>query len=138
MVNLRLTDAEDYGANQAQVPYLLDEFNHFWEDPFDSTDPTFAECAINRPNKVDADGKSSMILINHFLDVSIGIGSNSILVPDRSAESTTNAATGIGSVGDQANRCAGIWGRYPNVMLVDFFGDGNPLLAAEKMNGLSE
>jgi hypothetical protein len=112
---------------------LLDEFNHFWEDPFDSTDPNFAECGINRPNKVDGDGKSSMYLINHFLDLSIG----SILVPDRGAADQTNAATGVGSVGDQADRCAGIWGRYPNVMLIDYFGDGNALQAQNLMNGVS-
>ena len=119
------------------MPYLLDEFNHFWEDPFDSTDPNFAECGIDRHNKVDNDGKSSMYLINHFLDISLGIGSDSILVPDRSEAGQTNAAIGTGSVGDQGDRCASAWGRYPNVMLVDFFGDGNPLDAQNRMNGLT-
>jgi hypothetical protein len=123
----------DYGADQAEVPYLLDEFNHFWEDPFDQTNPSFAECAMNRTNKVDPDGTSSMYLINHFLDVSIG----SILVPDRLAADQTNAVTGTGSVGDQADRCAGIWGRYPNVMLIDYFGDGDALDAQNTMNGVS-
>jgi hypothetical protein len=119
------------------VPYLLDEFNHFWEDPFDSTDKNFAACAINRPNKVDGDGKSSMYLINHFLDVNIGIGSTSILVPDRSQASQTNAVSGAGSVDGQGNLCAQTWGRFPNVMLVDFFGDGDALTAGYIMNGIN-
>jgi hypothetical protein len=78
-----------------------------------------------------------MYLINHFLDVSIGVGKSTILVPDRSAAPQTNAVSGAGSVGDQGNRCAQQWGRYPNVMLVDFFGDGDPLDAGNLMNGVN-
>jgi hypothetical protein len=78
-----------------------------------------------------------MYLINHFLDLSIGVGKDSILVPDRGQAGQTNAVTGAGSVGDQGDRCLGIWGRYPNVMLIDYFGDGNALQAGDIMNGLS-
>jgi hypothetical protein len=123
----------DYGAD-GSVGYLLNEFNYYWETPFDTTDPTFAECSINRPNTLDTDGMSSMYIVNHFLDVNLlGTG---VLVPDKADDGTTNAATGTGSVGDQADRCAGIYGRWPNVILIDYFGSGNPLAVQNEMNGV--
>jgi hypothetical protein len=125
----------DYGADEKSVPYLLDEFNYFFETPFDTVDPNFAECTMDRPNKVDGDGKSSMYLVNHFLDVDVL--KTSVLVPDRSDAARTNAATGPGSVGAQADLCLGIWSRWPNVVLVDYFDQGHPLVAENTMNGVN-
>jgi hypothetical protein len=124
----------DYGADEKSVPYLLDEFNYFFETPFDTVDPNFAECTIDRRNKVDGDGRSSMYLVNHFLDVDV-LNTN-VLVPDRTDAARTNAATGSGSIGAQANLCLGTWSRWPNVVLVDYFDQGNPLAAQNSMNGV--
>jgi hypothetical protein len=124
----------DYGADEKSVPYLLDEFNYFFETPFDTVDPNFAECTMDRRNKVDGDGRSSMYLVNHFLDVDV-LNTN-VLVPDRTDAARTNAATGSGSIGAQANLCLGTWSRWPNVVLVDYFDQGNPLAAQNSMNGV--
>ena len=61
-----------------------------------------------------------MMIVNHFLDVDI-LG---ILIPDDSADTTTNAATGTGSIGAQAALCEQTWGRNPNLVLVDYFDKG--------------
>jgi hypothetical protein len=122
----------DYGADERSVPYLLDEFNYFFETPFDATDPAFAQCTMDRSNKVDGDGKSSMYIVNHFLDVEIL--ETKVLVPDRNDAGRTNAATGTGSVGAQVDLCSGMYGRYPNVVLVDYFGKGDPLAVQNRMN----
>jgi len=37
----------DSGANTSEVPYILPEFDHIWEPPFDSIDPTFP-CKVDR------------------------------------------------------------------------------------------
>ena len=87
---------------------------------------------MDRKNKVDNDGKSSMYLVNHFLDVNL-LNTN-VLVPDKNDAGKTNAASGPGSVGAQADLCSGIYGRWPNVMLVDYFGQGNPLAVQNQMN----
>ena len=70
--------------------------------------------------------------MNHFLDVSIfGID-----VPDELAAVKTNSPTGSGSIGAQVGICVGLYGRYPNVVLVDYFDQGYPLLAQNSMNGV--
>jgi hypothetical protein len=61
-----------------------------------------------------------MMIVNHFLDVDI-LG---ILIPDDAADSTTNAATGVGSIGAQADLCISTWKRSPNLILVDYFQNG--------------
>jgi hypothetical protein len=65
------------------------------------------------------------MIVNHFLDLDIF----GILIPDTLALSTTNAATGTGSIGAQASLCYSTWGRLPNVVLVDFFNVGEFLFA---------
>ncbi|KAF2669232.1 PLC-like phosphodiesterase [Microthyrium microscopicum] len=131
----RLVVFIDYGADEKTVPYLLDEFNYFFETPFDTTDPNFAQCTMDRQNKADNDGKSSMYIVNHFLDMKIP--ATSVLVPDRADAGKTNAATGTGSIGAQADLCVGSWGKQPNVVLVDYFGQGQEMNAQNTMNGLS-
>jgi hypothetical protein len=76
-----------------------------------------------------------MFILNHFLDETLIL--SSVLIPNRKAASKTNSATGAGGIDQQAYNCAGQWNRYPNVVLVDFFDQGNPLDAAKMMNGIS-
>jgi hypothetical protein len=73
-----------------------------------------------------------MMIVNHFLDLDI----LSILIPDTLALETTNAATGTGSVGAQADLCLRTWGRVPNLILVDFFEFGDVFAAQDTLNGL--
>jgi len=56
-----------------------------------------------------------MYLINHFLET-VEFGQ---LLPDKTAANTTNAVSGIGSLGQQVNTCVADYGRNPNFMLVD-------------------
>jgi hypothetical protein len=61
-----------------------------------------------------------MMIVNHFLDLDIF----GILIPDNLADAQTNAATGTGSIGAQADLCISTWGRSPNLILVDDFNIG--------------
>jgi hypothetical protein len=75
-----------------------------------------------------------MYIVNHFLDTNVfGTG---ILIPDNSADYDTNAATGSGSIGAQANLCEGVYGRVPNVVLVDMFDRGDVFTAQDALNGV--
>jgi len=96
----------------------LDEFSYFFETAYDVTDSTFSSCALNRPP--GSSGAGLMMIVNHFLDVDI-LG---ILIPDDAADATTNAATGVGSIGAQADLCISTWNRSPNLILVDYFQNG--------------
>lgn len=85
---------------------------------------------MDRPRNASPAGR--MYIINHFLDVSVfGID-----VPDNAADETTNAATGTGSVGAQAELCVGMYGRKPKGVLVDFWERGEVLKAQDALNGL--
>ncbi|MCJ1302167.1 hypothetical protein MMC08_004970 [Hypocenomyce scalaris] len=119
----------DYGASPATYPYILDEFSYFFETPYDTTDPTFPECSLNRPAGASPDGR--MYIINHFLDLDI-LG---VDIPDNAADETTNAATGPGSIGAQSDLCIATYGRAPKGVLVDFFDKGNVLEAQNTLNG---
>ncbi|RFU28536.1 hypothetical protein B7463_g7802, partial [Scytalidium lignicola] len=110
----RLVMFLDSGADTTVVPYILPEFNYFFETAYDVTDATFSSCALDRPGGSNGDGL--MMIVNHFLDVDI-LG---ILIPDDPADGTTNAATGPGSIGAQADLCYSTWGRSPNFILVDY------------------
>ena len=127
--NTRLVAFLDAGADPS-VPYILDEFSYFFETPFDTLDPAFPECTIDRPAGAKADGR--MYIVNHFLDVEW----EGIDVPDRGALLQTNAAEGVGSIGSQADLCSGLYGRAPVGVLVDFFDQGDVFRAQDRLNGL--
>ena len=127
--NTRLVAFLDAGADPS-VPYILDEFSYFFETPFDTLDPAFPECTIDRPAGAKADGR--MYIVNHFLDVEW----NGIDMPDRGALRQTNAADGVGSIGAQADLCIGLYGRAPVGVLVDFFDQGDVFTAQDRLNGL--
>lgn len=124
-----LTLLLDYGADVAKVPYILDEFAYYFETPFDVTDRKFPNCNIDRPPGANADGR--MYIVNHFLDVDI-LG---VLVPDRLRAPKTNAVSGEGSIGAQADLCRSKHSRSPNVILVDFIDQGQVMAAQNKLNG---
>lgn len=127
--NTRLVAFLDAGADPS-VPYILDEFSYFFETPFDTTDPAFPECKIDRPAGAKADGR--MYIVNHFLDVEwLGVE-----VPDTDALGQTNAAVGVGSIGAQAGLCSGLYGRAPVGVLVDYFDQGDVFGAQDRLNGL--
>ena len=127
----RLVAFLDAGANPS-VPYILDEFTYFFETPYDTTDPTFPQCKIDRPSGLTtADGR--MYIVNHFLDLDLG----GIDVPDDADDKTTNAATGKGSIGAQADICIGLYERAPWGVLVDYFDRGDVFTAQNTLNGLS-
>ncbi|MCJ1385483.1 hypothetical protein MMC17_008606 [Xylographa soralifera] len=126
----RLVVFLDYGASPSTYPYILDEFSYFFETPYDTTDPTFPECTIDRPPGASAAGR--MYIVNHFLDLDIfGID-----IPDNAADEQTNAATGSGSIGAQVGICEGLYAYAPKGVLVDYFEKGNVFAAQSAMNGL--
>jgi hypothetical protein len=100
------------------VSYILNEFIYFFETAYDVTDSDFPSCALDRPS--GSSGSGLMMIVNHFLDLDIF----GILIPDAFAIGNTNAATGTGSIGAQADLCYATWGRMPNVILVDYYNLG--------------
>lgn len=99
----------DDHADTAAVPYILPEWDYYFETPFGVTDKKFPDCSLDRPAKSSPDGK--MYLINHFLDVEI-LG---IKIPAPFESPKTNS---VASIVAQADLCTVKWGREPQVILV--------------------
>ncbi|KAF8323110.1 PLC-like phosphodiesterase [Clavulina sp. PMI_390] len=130
----RLVTFMDFKADFTTVPYIIDEFTNVWETAFDVTDQTF-DCNINRTGTAD----SKMYLINHFLDKDETLLGTTFPVPDKSNLTTTNAVSGYGSLGLQAQTCGAQWGKYPSFLLVDFYdyGGGSVFQVGASLNGVT-
>lgn len=78
-----------------------------------------------------------MYMINHFLDTTI-LG-QAIFVPNKAKLNETNAETGSGSIGFHVSNCNALYGRNPNIILLDYYdSNGNaPFNAAASMNGIA-
>jgi hypothetical protein len=106
----------DANADTTKVPYILPEFTYMWETVFDQTDNSFP-CTVDRPASIQGQFPTGrMSVINHFLDTQLTRG---VLIPDIKSLNVTNAVNGTGSIGQQAESCSALYGRYPNFMLVD-------------------
>ena len=123
--------ALDSGADTTKYPYIMDEFSYFFETPYDTTDPSFPQCSLDRPSGASPTGR--MYIVNHFLDINL----DGILIPDSGRAAQTNAATGDGSIGAQSALCEGLYGSAPKGVLVDYMDQGDVFTAENNLNGIS-
>ncbi|KAJ5552714.1 PLC-like phosphodiesterase [Penicillium frequentans] len=115
----------DYEADQAEYPYLLDEFSQMWETPFSPLNRSFP-CTVQRPTGISTtQANNRMYMANHNLNLEIVFDDIDILIPDSAQINVTNAVSGYGSLGVMANNCRSDWDRPPNFLLVDYYNDGN-------------
>lgn len=124
----RLVVFMDYYANTSSVAWISDEFDYYFETPYDTTDPSFPECTLNRPPGGSAVGR--MGIMNHFLDVDI-LG---ILIPDVLLAASTNS---FDSIMAQADICLSDYGSWPTVVLLDWDSVGDAIITQNYLNGLS-
>ncbi|KAM4063910.1 hypothetical protein HRG_007001 [Hirsutella rhossiliensis] len=116
----------DYKADQKKYPWLLDEFAHMWESPFDPQDRNFP-CPVQRPPGLSNEtARDRLYLANHNLNVQFNVFGAEVLVPAVAVLNQTNAAEGPGSLGLAANNCRNDWGRTPNFLHVDYYNYGQP------------
>ncbi|KAJ6127356.1 hypothetical protein N7523_002968 [Penicillium sp. IBT 18751x] len=124
-------------------PYLMDEWNFVWENPYDVTSASNFSCVPDRPSSVSGDTSTALSsnmlpLMNHFL-YSSDLSSLGIEYPNASYVATTNAASGgTGNLGSTATRCKSAWnGRQPTFILVDFFNQGPALDTVDNLNNIT-
>ena len=97
----------DASADQATVPYLLDEFSQLWETAFDPVDRNFP-CTVDRPPGLgQRDAKNTLYAANHNLNSPLVISGKQVLVPDVKDLEATNGISGVGSLGLAVDICAG-------------------------------
>ncbi|KAI0811481.1 PLC-like phosphodiesterase [Xylaria sp. FL0064] len=117
----------DYNSDTSKVPYILDEFAYYFETPFDPQEAQLTVCNVDRPAGASADGR--LILANHNRnEVILGIS-----LPDLINASDTNS---VDSITAQANTCSSMYGRNPNVILLDYVSVGQVIDAQNQLNGV--
>lgn len=128
----------DYSAS---APYLLPEFDHVFETPFEVTAIGGFNCTVDRPSKANpastALSSGYMSLINHFKYQSL-IGS--IQIPDVDSIAIVNSAgtSETGNLGKHLQQCKTEWNKTPNFVLVDFWNKGDPIAALDAMNSVTD
>jgi hypothetical protein len=119
-------------------PYLLNEFDYVFETAFEVTEMTGFNCTLDRPKSIDigtALDANFLGLVNHFkYEVLYG----DIMSPDDANLETVNDPVNdlMGSLARHVDYCVAQWTRAPNFVLVDFWDVGNPLAAADALNGV--
>jgi hypothetical protein len=124
-------------------PFLLDEFTHVFETPFDVRSLSAFTCALDRPKSKAPSGPRSALsggmlsLVNHFAQTVI---TGDITVPNVGDIATTNSpsTTIQGALGTHLSGCLGEWGgnSKPNFVLVDFWDKGPAVDTADRLNGI--
>jgi hypothetical protein len=113
--NQRLVVFMDFKADQARVPYILDQFSHIWETPFSPVDQAFP-CDQQRPPGLNQTlaRDQYMYLANHNLNTavdlsSIGFGSSEpLLIPNTAELNLTNGQQNqFGRLGAMSLNCTG-------------------------------
>ena len=134
-----VTFVASMSAPSPQYPYLMDEFTYVFENQFENTSPTNYSCQPDRPAAVanqpaQAVSSGRMFLMNHFLDSASLFG---LQTPNDTYAGTTNAQSGVGSLGEQMGACSQTYSKPPNFVLVDFFNVGPAMASVDAANGVS-
>lgn len=79
------------------------------------------------------------MLTNHYLDYTTTIFGIPVFLSDKSKLSTTNSASGYGSIGQGIANCVGLWARNPNFVLLDWYDSNGivPFQVAAGLNGVA-
>ncbi|KAK3340904.1 PLC-like phosphodiesterase [Neurospora tetraspora] len=121
-------------------PYLLNEFDHVFETPYNVLSLSGFNCTLDRPSGQGSAGNAisagMMPLMNHFADSLIMQG---VQIPDETDIDITNSAdtTTTGNLGLHADTCVKQWGTKPVFILVDFFDHGPAIDTADRLNGIT-
>ena len=135
-----ITFVDSLPSGNDGTPYIMPEFTFVFENQYNVTSPTDFSCDPNRPPSLisvaQAESSNMLFLQNHFLDYAIG--TTGLTVPNVTASNSTNSpdVTVVGSLGAAANQCAGVYGRAPNFLLVDWFDRGPALSTVDRLNGV--
>lgn len=118
-----------------ECAYLPLEFSNVFEDAYDTTSQDFS-CAANRTS---GSPETTLMLTNHYLDYTTTLFNIPLFLSDKSKITTTNAATGYGSLGQGITNCVDRWSRNPNFVLLDWYDSNGavPFTVAAQLNGVS-
>ncbi|KAH7410086.1 PLC-like phosphodiesterase [Phaeosphaeria sp. MPI-PUGE-AT-0046c] len=120
-------------------PYLMDQYAFMFENNFENVDPSNYSCNPSRPTNLRNNPQAAlqsnrMFLMNHFLYDDSLFG---IQITNVSYANTTNAQTGLGSLGVQVKNCTGVYSKPPSFVMVDWFNMGPAIASVDSANQIS-
>jgi hypothetical protein len=132
-----VTFVQPLNPDPMNAPYLLNEFDFVWENPYDVRNATDFACKPDRPSNtttVDQERDSGkLMLMNHMLYWQQAMG---IEVPDIRNINNTNSWDSTGGLGKHMTQCGQIVAKQPTFVLVDFFNVGPAIKAVDIFNGV--
>ncbi|KAL9538105.1 hypothetical protein MBANPS3_011191 [Mucor bainieri] len=128
----RLVNFVDAEADATQVPWLMDQFSHVFETPYDNVDVDSFNCNVDRIAK-DAEPHNMMYVMNHFIYGVIEMGALKIEIPFKEKATLTNAKE---SISKHASNCTSVFQKKPNFVEVDFYTIGDALSVVSDLNGV--
>ncbi|KAI7894136.1 PLC-like phosphodiesterase [Mucor mucedo] len=126
----RLVNFIDAEADNEQVPWLMDQFSHVFETPYDNTDINAFNCNVDRIGQ-EMNPKELMYVMNHFLYGIIELGSLKIEIPIKEQAHNSNNEK---SLSDHVNMCKSAFDKKPNFIEVDFYTIGDALSVVSSLN----
>lgn len=123
------------------APAILPEFDFVFETAFEVTELNGFNCTLDRPSNLDsaASALSSnyLSMVNHFKYQEITAG---IQLPDVDTIGTVNSASTDeqGALGTHLSQCNQEWGAQPNFVLVDFWDEGDTVVATDRINNVDD
>ncbi|KAI8365841.1 hypothetical protein EDC96DRAFT_443237 [Choanephora cucurbitarum] len=129
--NQRLVNFVDVEADVGQVPWLMDQFSHVFETPYENTE-TF-NCNIDRISQ-DLDPTHMMYVLNHFLYGTFEVATIKIHMP---LKDKAEVANGRASLDEHVLNCSNVFQKKPNFVEVDFYSIGQSLSVVAELNGVS-
>jgi len=131
--------------SDASAPYLLNQYDHVFENPYNYTSLDSFSCQPSRPSNVlnnypAAQAAGLMPLMNHFVYTDL---LPTVQIPDDADIYQTNAPIGsvnctTGCLGTTAEGCASFYERAPSYVVVDFFNVGPAIDTVDQLNGVTD
>ncbi|KAI8644932.1 PLC-like phosphodiesterase [Parasitella parasitica] len=130
--NQRLVNFVDTKADILQVPWLMDQFSHIFETPYNNVDIGSFNCNVDRIAQ-ELSPYGMMYVMNHFIYKIIEMGPLKIEIPFKEKAITTNAKE---SLIMHASNCSLIFQKKPSFVEVDFYTIGDALSVVSELNGV--
>ncbi|CEP13571.1 hypothetical protein [Parasitella parasitica] len=130
--NKRLVNFVDAEADITQVPWLIDQFSHIFETPYENLDVDSFDCNVDRIAQ-EMSPNGMMYVMNHFIYGVIEVGPLKIEVPFKEKATTVNAKD---SLIKHASICSLTFQKRPSFIEVDFYTIGDALAVVSELNGV--
>ena len=121
-----------------ETSYLLNEWTHIFETPYNVTTPSGFTCTPDRPSTSPSVMDGKLPLVNHMLYTSLGMNVQTAS-PDTASIINGDTGAGEGNLGDAVDACGKDYGEKKKKVwgvLIDFVDVGKAIEVVDRVNGV--